>query len=245
MVARHAPFGGNQSFIVLLALIILLVFLSGRGIGIGHWLRDPVLLIGLAAAFLIAITFHEFMHAYAADRMGDPTGRLLGRMTLNPMAHLDVLGTLFFVLFRFGWGKPVPVNYGQLRGGRRGGMAVAFAGPATNFVIAALFGIPFQLGVAGAIGPEYERILGTVVFFNVLLGIFNLVPIPPLDGSKVLYGVVPPRMAWSWPQFEMFGPFLLILLLFAFPPFLQVLSSLTFALSGVFAPGALEAVFAP
>ncbi len=219
MVARGSPFGGLSPFVILLLVIVALSLLSGGGTGIARYLQDPYLFIGLVVGFGIAVTFHEFMHAYVANRLGDATGRVMGRMSLNPLVHLDPVGTLFLVLAGFGWGKPVPVNYARLRGARQGGMAVAFAGPATNFVVAAVFAIPFHLGVSRSLGVEYERLLIQVLFWNALLGVFNLIPIPPLDGSKVLYGVVPPRWAWYWPQFELFGPFLLILLIFAYPAF--------------------------
>lgn len=222
MVARGGPFGGAQSFLLLILLLIALSIVAGGGLGIQQDLSDPRRIIALAVAFVIAVTCHEFMHAFVADRLGDATGRLLGRMTLNPLAHLDAMGTLFLVLFRFGWGKPVPVNYSRLQGGRQGGMAVAFAGPATNFVIATIFALPFRTGSANLLGPDYALILSYIVEFNVLLGIFNLIPIPPLDGSRVLYGLVPPRLAWNWAQFEMIGPFLLLLVLF-YGPFQRLL----------------------
>lgn len=230
MVAPRSPFGGVSPFVLLVLLLVVLSYFAGGGLGIGQELRDPVRFIALVVAFGIAVTFHEFMHAYVANALGDATGRLLGRMTLNPLAHLDPVGTLFLILFRFGWGKPVPVNYARLQGGRRGGMAVAFAGPATNFAIAAIFALPFRFGVANLFGQDYALILSYIVFFNVLLGIFNLIPIPPLDGSKVLYGVVPPRVAWSWGQFEMVGPFLLLLLLF-YGPFQGLLGRAVFEAS--------------
>ncbi len=237
MVGR-APFGTNQSFMLLILLLLALAIFTGGGLGIQRDLRDPIRIIALAVAFLVAVTFHEFMHAYVADRLGDATGRLLGRMTLNPLPHIDPMGLLFLILFRFGWGKPVPVNYSRLRGGRRGGMAVAFAGPATNFVIAAIFALPFRAGNADLLGPDYAKILAYVVYFNVLLGIFNLIPLPPLDGSKVLLGVVPGRLAWNWQQFEMIGPFLLLLLLF-YQPFQALLGTLIFEVVSVLAPQAL------
>ncbi len=231
MVRFGSPFGGNQPFILLLVVLVVFSLLSGGGLAITSYLQNPVLLIGLVVAFGIAVTFHEFMHAYLADRLGDATGRLLGRMTLNPLSHLDALGTLFLVLAGFGWGKPVPVNYSRLRGGRQAGMAVAFVGPATNFVIAAIFALPFRFGAATTFGRDYALILGLVVFWNVLLGIFNLIPIPPLDGSKVLLGLVPPRVAWNWGQFELYGPFLLMLLLFGYRPFGSFLLAATRAVS--------------
>ncbi len=228
MTRMGSPFGGgNQQFILLILLMVGLSVLAGGGLAITRYVRDPILLIGLVIGFAVAVTCHEFMHAYVADRLGDSTGRLLGRMSLNPLVHLDVLGTLFLVLVGFGWGKPVPVNYSRLRGGRQGGMAVAFAGPATNFVIAAIFALPFRFGAATTLGVDYAKILAFVVFWNVLLGVFNLIPIPPLDGSKILLGLLPPQLAWNWSQFEMYGPFLLLLLLFAYPPFSGLLLSAT------------------
>lgn len=221
MVSR-GPFGGGQSFLLLILLLIALAIFAGGGLGIQQDLRDPIRLIALAISFLVAVTFHEFMHAYVANRLGDATGRLFGRLTLNPLAHIDPMGLLFLILFRFGWGKPVPVNYSRLQGGRQGGVAVALAGPATNFVIAAIFALPFRAGNADFLGPDYQTILEYVVYFNVLLGIFNLIPLPPLDGSKVVYGLVPGRLAWNWTRFELIGPFLLLLVLF-YQPFQRLL----------------------
>ncbi|OLC56946.1 MAG: hypothetical protein AUH85_04680 [Chloroflexi bacterium 13_1_40CM_4_68_4] len=207
----------------------MLLFLNGQ-VGIGSELADPTRLIALVLAFGVGITFHEFMHAYVASRLGDDTGRLMGRLTLNPLAHLDPIGTLFLIFFRFGWGKPVPVNFSRLQGGRRGGAGVAFAGPATNLIIAALFAMPFRFGSADLFGSQYADILRYVVAFNVLLGIFNLVPIPPLDGSNILYAFVPSRVAWNWAQFQQLGPFLLLLLFFGVP---QVGRLLAFAAASV------------
>ena len=220
---RGGSFGGFPQGIVLFILAFLALQLAlGRELGIGLELRlaaagDPVPLLALVFAFIVAVTFHEFMHAYVAERLGDATARLLGRLTLNPMAHLDLIGAAFLLLFRFGWGKPVPVNYSRLRGGRRGGAAVAFAGPATNFIIAAIFALPIRFGSAGLLGPDYATILAYIVQFNVLIGLFNLIPIPPLDGSNIVYAFVPPRVAWNWGQFQQVGPFLLLMLFWAIP----------------------------
>lgn len=224
---RGGRFGGfPQGIALLILLFVLLQFATGR-LGIQQELSNPVALIALAIAFIIAVTFHEFMHAYVAERLGDATARLLGRLTLNPLAHLDPIGTIFLVLFRFGWGKPVPVNYNRLQGGRRGGAAVAFAGPATNFVIAAIFALPLRFGAGQVFGPDYELILEYIVYFNVLLGIFNLVPIPPLDGSNILYAFVPYRVSMNWGQFQQVGPFLLLVIFWATPVAGFVLGTLT------------------
>jgi Zn-dependent protease len=225
--ARGGSFGGfPQGMILLILVFVLLQFATGR-LGIQQELSNPVALIALAIAFVIAVTFHEFMHAYVAERLGDATARLLGRLTLNPLAHLDPLGTVFLILFRFGWGKPVPVNYSRLQGGRRGGAAVAFAGPATNFVIAAIFALPLRFGAGNVFGSDYELILSYIVYFNVLLGLFNLVPIPPLDGSNIVYAFVPPRVAFNWGQFQQIGPFLLLLIFWATPVAGAILVTLT------------------
>jgi len=153
------------------------------------------------------------MHAYAAHQLGDDTGRLMGRMTLNPLAHFDLFGTLLLVVAGFGYGKPVPFNEPRLRSSSSVAL-VALAGPAANFVIAALCAIPLRFGAADPFGGAYTEILAFVVYFNCVLGIFNLVPIPPLDGSNVVYGLLPPRQQYSWRQFQQYGPMLLLLLLF-------------------------------
>ena len=163
-------------------------------------------------AIVLGITVHEFMHAYAAHRLGDDTARLLGRLTLNPLAHFDIFGTLLLVLAGFGYGKPVPVNEARLRNAIATSV-VSLAGPLSNFAIAAVCAIPLRLGTADLLGRGYEEILFYVVLFNCVLGIFNLIPIPPLDGSKVVYGLLPPRQQWAWRSYEQYGPMLLLLVL--------------------------------
>lgn len=200
---------------LLIALVLLVVyFLSGSlQSPIQNAARDPIAFIAFIVAIVLGITVHEFMHAYAAHRLGDDTGRLMGRMTLNPLAHFDLFGTLLLVVAGFGYGKPVPFNESRLRSTSSVAL-VALAGPAANFVIAALCAIPLRFGTASAIGGAYQEILVYVVYFNCVLGIFNLVPIPPLDGSNVVYGLLPPRQQYTWRQFQQYGPMLLLLLLF-------------------------------
>lgn len=169
------------------------------------------------AAFAIAIglgiTFHEFMHAYVAHRKGDDTGRTLGRMSLDPRAHLDPFGSLLIVLLGFGYGRPVPVNEARLRSGRWGLALVSVAGPLTNVALAAVAALPLRANAAGALGDAYAQILTAIVVYNVLLAVFNLIPVPPLDGSKVVYALLPPQQAWTWRSYEQYGPFIFILLL--------------------------------
>ena len=169
--------------------------------------------IGFALAVVLGVTVHEFMHAYAAHRLGDDTGRLLGRLSLNPAAHFDFFGSLLLVLAGFGYGKPVPFNESRLRGAAAVS-AVAIAGPLSNFALAALCAIPLRFGGVDPFGGAYTQILTLIVFINCVLGIFNLLPVPPLDGSNVVYGLLPPRQQYSWRSFQQYGPLLLLALFF-------------------------------
>jgi Zn-dependent protease len=168
-------------------------------------------------ALLIAVTVHELAHALVADRLGDPTARRLGRITLNPLPHIDPLGALAFILAGFGWAKPVPVEARNLRHPVRDMAFVAVAGPVSNFAAAfvALVALRLVLRGGGAF-PFVAEPLGGILFwvylFNLALGIFNLIPLPPLDGGHFLPYLFPRA---SWPfihQLEQAGPFLLILL---------------------------------
>ncbi|MBS4007968.1 MAG: site-2 protease family protein [Clostridium sp.] len=165
-------------------------------------------------ALLLAITFHEAAHAFMAYRLGDPTAKDQGRLTLNPLKHLDPLGTLALLIFRFGWAKPVPVNPMYFRGDRRRGMfLVGLAGPATNFMLAFLSMfvlLTSPLTLEGHLG----NIIVQVYWYNVLLGIFNLLPLPPLDGSKVFSYFLPRQTAYKLGQLDQYGPLILILLIF-------------------------------
>jgi Zn-dependent protease len=187
--------------------------------------RDPVGFVAFVIAIVLGITVHEFMHAYAAHRLGDDTARLLGRLSLNPMAHLDPFGTLLLVLAGFGYGKPVPFNESRLRSSL-GVTVVALAGPLANLVLAALCAIPLRFSAASLLGGAYEEVLSAIVVWNCVLAIFNLVPIPPLDGANVLYGLLPPRQQYSWRTYQQYGPFLLLFILLLAP---QILSALVFA----------------
>jgi Zn-dependent protease len=200
---------------LLIALVLLvLYFLTGSlQSPIQNAARDPIAFVAFVIAIVLGITVHEFMHAYAAHRLGDDTGRLMGRMTLNPMAHFDLFGTLLLVVAGFGYGKPVPFNESRLRSPSSVAL-VALAGPAANFVIAALCAIPLRFGAADPFGGAYTEILAFVVYFNCVLGIFNLIPIPPLDGSNVVYGLLPRAQQYTWRQFQQYGPILLLALLF-------------------------------
>lgn len=175
---------------------------------------------------LLAIILHEVAHGYVADRLGDPTARLLGRLTLNPLRHLDPIGTVAIFVFGFGWARPVPVNAGNLRNPRRDMIWVSLAGPLTNLALAVgsvlvLRGISLLEMTPLASGElflEVIRPLRTMAAFslyiNVLLGIFNLLPIPPLDGGRVLVGILPGKHALWLNRLEPFGFVLLLMLIF-------------------------------
>jgi Zn-dependent protease len=185
--------------------------------------------IVVAIMLLVGFPVHEFAHALAAYRLGDGTAKLFGRLTLNPIAHFDPLGGLLLAVsfigagFGFGWAKPTPVNPSNLAGGRRGEALVAAAGPLSNLVLAAVVALPLRYILGN---PDLMlqvpfiviQVLYLFVYINLVLMVFNLLPIPPLDGSKVLFAFLPPRLSWQWrPILEQYG-FILMLLLFFLPP---------------------------
>ncbi len=165
-------------------------------------------------ALILAITLHEAAHAFMAYRLGDSTAKDQGRLSLNPLKHLDPLGTLALLIFRFGWAKHVPVNPMYFRGDRRRGMfLVGLAGPATNFILA--FVSMFLLSTSPLFRDGHlGGIIVQLYWYNVLLGIFNLLPLPPLDGSKVFAYFLPRQTAYKLSQLDQYGPLILILLIF-------------------------------
>jgi Zn-dependent protease len=177
---------------------------------------QPGELIGLLVALVMGLTFHEFSHALVADQLGDHRPRALGRVSLNPLHHLDPLGSLFMLIAGFGWAKPVPVNPYALRPGRIGLTMVAVAGPLANFSVALVFALLFRLlQLAGLLDAEFPRLLGwAIVYFNIALGILNLIPIPPLDGYNVLLPLLPPRQAFVVQRYAQYGYLALLLLVF-------------------------------
>lgn len=170
-------------------------------------------LVAVGLILLVALPFHEFSHALAAYRLGDSTARFMGRLTLNPLAHLDPVGAVLIALVGFGWAKPTPYNPYNLQGGRWGEAIVAFAGPVSNLVLAVAAAIPLRYILATDVAVPSE-VVGVLFFFvqiNVLLMIFNLVPIPPLDGSKVLFALMDPYTERRWrPVLEQYGFIILI-----------------------------------
>jgi len=179
-----------------------------------------VALINLAAftvALVVGITVHEFSHAWAAARLGDRTAQRQGRLTLNPMAHLDPVGTLLIFIAGFGWGKPTPVTPSNIRIGEKAGMAVvALAGPISNIIVATLAAMPFRLGALSLPSSGIDaQMLQALVLWNVVLAVFNLLPIAPLDGFKVALGVLPRALAIPFARTERFGMIILLMVVLA------------------------------
>lgn len=173
-------------------------------------------LLILAPPILLALTFHEFAHAWTANKLGDPTARNDGRLTLNPLAHLDPIGTLMLFIVRFGWAKPVPVDPRYLRHPRRDMMWIALAGPMSNIILALVCGLLLRQVVlvpsAGMIKTFIQMLFGSVQI-NLILAFFNLIPLPPLDGSRILTGLLPPRQAYHYSQLEQYGPGVLVMII--------------------------------
>ena len=179
---------------------------------------------------LLAIILHEISHGWVAEKLGDPTARMLGRITLNPISHIDPIGSIILpgILlltgspYLFGWAKPVPVNFGNLRGGRRDMALVALSGPLTNFLLAVLSSIIFHLTFGGVMGSAsiLDRIVVPVhvmahysVLVNLVLMAINLLPILPLDGGRIVAGLAPERMAMAMGRMERYGMLIVVLLI--------------------------------
>lgn len=167
-------------------------------------------------ALLFAITIHEYAHAQAADAMGDPTPRYMGRLTMNPLAHLDIMGGLLLVLVGFGWAKPVAIDANNFRNRRDGILKVSLAGPAANLFVcflAALIAAAMQS--FGILSEGVYQFLLWMQLYNVWFAFFNLIPIPPLDGAKILCTLLPAKQAWEYDSFVgQYGMYILLALVF-------------------------------
>jgi Zn-dependent protease len=189
---------------------------------------------GIAVALVVGITFHEFSHAFIADQLGDHRPRALGRVSLNPVAHIDPMGALVFLLMGFGWGKPVPVNVYALRPGRVGMAMVAGGGPIANVAVALVAAAVHRALELGGIGGFALELASWIVLYNLLLAIFNLLPIPPLDGYNVLLAFVPPRSAFTIQRYAPYGVIVLLLLVFLPNSPLRLMFDVVRALTRVF-----------
>jgi len=202
-------------------------------------LRYPLsIIIYLLPVILVSITIHELAHGYCSYKLGDPTAKNAGRLTLNPLKHLDILGTIMILISAFGWPKPVPINPMYYRDRKRGTMLVSIAGPLSNIFLALLFSFPMAF-----IGSKYGMLsfatifdAGSLIFYrgfslpmiifnlsrlfyiiNINLAVFNLIPVPPLDGSKILAGVLPQNKYFALMQYENVIGMIFLVVLFLFP----------------------------
>ncbi len=188
---------------------------------------DAYTLVAIAIPVIIAITFHEAAHGIVAWRLGDDTAYSLGRVTLNPIKHIDAFGTILLPAlllltkapFLFGWAKPVPVNFGRLNRPRRDMVLVAAAGPATNILLAVVSSLLLHLlpVVPDWANEPFGRSLQISIWINVLLAVFNMLPLPPLDGGRVAVGLLPDQLAFPLARLERWGLFILIGVLFIVP----------------------------
>lgn len=170
---------------------------------------NPLVFFLVAGALIISISIHEFAHAYASHKLGDDTAKYLGRVTLNPLSHLDPIGTLLLLVAGFGWGRPVPFNPYNLANPKRDSAIISLAGPVSNFLLALVLTIFFHIF---SFVPIINTFLYLTILYNIMLGIFNLIPVHPLDGFKVVNGILPHNLSVQWLQMAPYGIFILIFL---------------------------------
>lgn len=169
-----------------------------------------IIFILVALALILSLSIHEFAHAYVAYKLGDPTAKVLGRVSLDPRVHLDLTGTILLLFAGFGWGKPVPVNESNLSVPKRDSALVSAAGPISNILLAVIFALLFHFGGLG--GRLVGLFVQLVVRYNIILAVFNLLPINPLDGFKVVNGILPEELSYQWIQIGQYGVWILLAL---------------------------------
>ena len=178
----------------------------------------PVKLLLNVIPSLICITLHELSHGYVAYRLGDTTAKDAGRLTLNPLKHIDIMGLLMMVVFKFGWAKPVPVNMRRFKNPKKGMALTALAGPVSNVIICAVFLFLYGLLFyplyyhGGTVGSYALDLLSTTAYLSLALAVFNIIPIPPLDGSKVLFSLVSDEAYYKLMRYERYGMVILLIL---------------------------------
>jgi len=184
---------------------------------LSYLFSNPLLFVIYLSALLVAIAIHEFSHAWAADYLGDPTPRLQGRLNLNPLIHIDNIGMLFLLFFGFGWGKPVEFDPYNLKEPRRDAAIISLAGPSSNIILAIVLSLLLKLFIV--LQLNFLIIIGSLIFvpmikMNIVLGVFNLLPIHPMDGFKIVGGILSEEKAREWYSLQKYGMIFLILLIF-------------------------------
>ncbi len=179
---------------------------------------SPTTIITKILVLLISFPIHELSHAWTANYFGDDTAKLQGRLTWNPLAHLDITGSLIFILSYFGWAKPVPVNPNNFRRENPNAyLLVSLAGPMSNLVLAIMAALPLRLGFVTITNNFAGLILLNFIFFNLILAVFNLIPLSPLDGGKIFGQLLPPSARQFFNTIDKYGPIILMALLFVLP----------------------------
>lgn len=207
---------------------------------------DWTMILMIAPPILMALIIHEFSHAYVANKLGDPTAKDAGRLTLNPLAHLDLMGTIMAFIIHIGWAKPVPVNPSNFKNPRKDMLWVSLAGPTSNVLLALIFGIVYRIFQSSIhtlnsnILELIHSMLGFAVLINLILAFFNIIPLPPLDGSNILLGLVPRKYDRQMAVFQRYGQLVLfalviINLIFDIPLFYYLYMPFVRALSYLFA----------
>jgi len=183
---------------------------------IGYLFSNPFEFVIYLLAILIAITIHEFAHAWMADHLGDPTARSQGRLSLNPMVHIDTLGMILLLVIGFGWGKPVPFDPFNLKNPRKDAALISIAGPLINLILAFILSMIIRIIILMNLSFLFSFVsllFVPIIQLNIILGVFNLLPVHPLDGFKVVGGLLSEKKAIEWYQLERYGIFLLLLLI--------------------------------
>ncbi|NLW42340.1 MAG: site-2 protease family protein [Tissierellia bacterium] len=174
--------------------------------------KNPIETAIYVISFIIAVVFHEYAHGYAAYKLGDPTAKHAGRLTLNPLAHVDPVGLLAMLIFRIGWAKGVPINPLYFKKRKRDTIIVSIAGIVTNFLIAIIASILFRLTIIP--NSYFYQFLFILAYVNIMLGVFNLLPFPPLDGSKILFSLLPNKIEYFFTKNERYFYLILMILIF-------------------------------
>lgn len=215
---------------------------------INLFFQNPFEFFIIAGLLITALSIHEFAHAFVADRLGDPTPRLAGRLTLNPLAHLDPVGTLLLFFAGFGWGKPVPIDPFNLKDTKRDSALISFAGPGSNLLMAILAGLLIRITNIIPILPVNAfvfDIISLFIYWNLILAVFNLIPVHPLDGFSVVAGLLPKKYYHDWMDLSRYGVFFLILLIFPFfgnSPITTLISPIINLLLSILLPGKMGGI---